>query len=267
MVTGTGSSNLFSCLMTDTLPDLEVVSKNQCFPRYIYDAPKSHDLFASGSASTFTQRDALTDRALTTFQQHYQDMAITKDDLFYYVYGILHSPDYRTRFAADLKKQLPRIPFAPDFWGFSRSGRALGDLHCGYENVEPYPLEEIVAQNAPADLNERYRVQKIRWAKKGEKVVDQTTLIVNEWITLTNIPPEALTYQVNGRAPIEWVIDRYRVKVDKDSGILNDPNEWSDDPRYIVNLVKRVVRISVETLRIVDRLPKLQFDDGNPSNQ
>jgi predicted helicase len=182
---------------------------------------------------------------------------VTKDDVFFYVYGVLHSPQYRTTFAADLKRMLPRIPLAgsrEDFGAFVAAGRALSDLHVNYEAVDPYPLHE----QAPLDGDpwQVFRVTKMRWTDKTTK----RTLIVNEHVTLGDIPEAAHRYMLGSRSAIEWLIDRYQVKVDKDSGIVNDPNDWGrehDDPRYIVDLVKRIVRVSLETMAIVDALPEL----------
>lgn len=199
------------------------------------------------------------------FRKTYSDDSISKEDLFYYVYGLLHSPEYKTRFEADLKKQLPRIPFAKDFWAFSKAGRELAHWHLNYETVEPYPLSQV--GELPLGEAALYRVQKMAWARKrvdGKLTDDKTTLIYNSRISLTGIPPEALEYVVNGKPAIEWVIERYQVTTDKDSGIVNDPNDWAvehGDPTYIFNLVKRVVRVSVETVRIVKTLPALEERD------
>jgi predicted helicase len=259
-VTGAGSTKEFSCLIVDTLPDLEVISKGQCFPLYWYDkAPESAhgELFSAGGQADvegYVHRDAITDAALADYRAAYGDGSITKEDLFYHVYGILHAPDYREKFAADLKKMLPRIPRparAADFWAFSEAGRQLADLHLHYETIEPYPLQEVLHSTI-----EDWRVVKMRYPSKADK----TAILYNAHLTLKGIPPEALEYVVNGKPAIEWVMERYQDKVttDKDSGILNDPNAWAqehDNPRYIVDLVKRVVRVSVETVRIVKGLP------------
>ncbi len=260
-VTGAGSSKEFSCLIVDTLPDLEVISKGQCFPLYAYEkaeAAQSNkgDLFADPSeqadADGYVRRDAITDAALADYRDFYGDDTLTKEDLFYHVYGLLHAPDYREKFVADLRKMLPRIPRparAADFWAFSDAGRALADLHLNYETIEPYPLQEVLTSTV-----EDWRVVKMRYPSK----TDKTQIIVNAHLTLKGIPPEALEYVVNGKPAIEWVMERYQVTTDKDSGIHNDPNAWADehnDPRYIVDLVKRVVRVSAETVMIVKGLP------------
>jgi predicted helicase len=249
--------------MVDTLPDLEVISKSQCFPLYVYekatDAKPTHgELFgaeqAQPDADGYARRDAITDAALADYRAAYGDASITKEDLFYHVYGILHAPDYRRKFAADLRKMLPRIPrpaTAEDFWAFSKAGRELARLHLNYETIEPYPLQEVITSTV-----EDWRVVKMRYPSK----TDKTQIIYNGHLTLKGIPPEALAYVVNGKPAIEWVMERYQVTTDKDSGIRNDPNDWCAEhgnPRYIVDLVKRVVRVSAETVRIVNGLPSL----------
>lgn len=168
----------------------------------------------------------------------------------------MHSPAYREAFKADLKKSLPRIPLVQDFWGFAEAGRKLADLHVNYESVEPFAdLKEDVSPKAPADAAELYRVAKMRFPAKGDK----DAILYNSHLTVAGIPEEAYRYQLGARSAIEWIIDRYQVKTDKASGIVNDPNDWSDDPRYIIDLLKRIVTVSLETMRIVDALPPLDI--------
>ena len=205
------------------------------------------------------RRDAITDAGLTHFQEAYPGEGISKEDLFYYVYGLLHSPDYRERYADNLCKELPRIPrvkTATDFWSFSRAGRALADLHLDYETVTPYPLT-IDAKGPLTDAD--YRVEKMKFAKKGDK----TTVIYNGKITLRGIPEAAWDYVVNGKAALDWVMERQCVKTDKDSGIVNDANDWAietmDNPKYPLELFQRVVTVSLETQKIVTALPSLNI--------
>jgi predicted helicase len=187
---------------------------------------------------------------------------VEHEEIFFYVYGILHSEQFRKAYEDNLVKERPRIPLPKDaaqFEAFRDAGRRLGDLHLNYESVEPYPLEEEVARPglAPQDL---YRVTKMRFPK-GKGVKDRpSTILYNEFITLNGIPDEAWDYMLSGKAALYWIMDRYQVTKDKDSGIINDPNEFSDDSRYIIDLVKRIVTVSVETLKIVRELPKLTFD-------
>lgn len=260
-VTGIGASKDFSALISDTPPNYHNHDTGQCFPLFYYDEAPRGDLLSTAGEG-YVRRDAITDAALTEFRKVYQENGFAKEDLFYYVYGILHSPEYKSRFEADLKKQLPRIPYAKDFWAFSKAGRALAHWHLNYETIEPYPLPQV----GELDLGDgaMYRVQKMAWAKKkedGKTVADKSTLVYNSRITLTGIPPEAHEYIVNGKPAIEWVIERYQVSKDKDSDIVNDPNDWAtehNDPAYILNLVKRIVTVSVETVKIVKSLPALK---------
>jgi len=200
----------------------------------------------------------VTDAALADYRATYGDH-VTRDDVFCYVYGLLHSPTYRSEFAADLKRMLPRIPKVRDFAGFSAAGKALADLHVGYES--PYPLDEIVTGNGPdADL---YRVQKMTFGKgKAAKEKDKSRIVYNSRITVAGIPDEAYRYMLGSRSAIEWIIDRYQVKTDRPSGIVNDPNDWAtehDEPRYILDLLKRIVTVSIKTRKIVDALPLLEI--------
>ena len=180
---------------------------------------------------------------------------MTKEDIFYYVYGALHSPAYRAKFEADLKKQLPRLPLPEDKPKFDRVqkiGRALARLHLNYEHIEPWPLEEVVTPGAKKSL----RVEKLRFGKKG-KDEDKSVIVVNPTLQLVGVPAKAYEYVVNGRSAIEWIFDRYQIKTDADSGIVNDPNKWGEehgDERYIVDLLKRVVRVSMETVDLVARI-------------
>lgn len=249
-------------LMVDSVPDLQSDGGAQCFPLYYYEEPKRSDLLGDGDGEGLVRRDAISDKALAVCRERYNDQRITKQDIFYYVYGILHSPEYRSRFEADLKKQLPRLPLASDFWAFSKGGRELAHLHLNYETVEPWPLHQV----GRLDLGDpaSYRVQKMSWGRKridGKMVTDRTTLVYNSHFTLVDIPSDALEYVVNGKSALDWIIERYQVSTDKDSGIPNDPNDWAAEhaqPDYILTLFKRVVRVSVETVRIVNALPALR---------
>lgn len=254
---GVGANKPFSALMTDVPPDLEFMSKTQCLPLHYYESAsgKSPGLFDKSGALGLVRHDGVSDTSLATFKAAY-GKDVQKEDIFYYVYGILHSPEYKQRFAVDLKKMLPRIPIAKDFWAFSKAGRELAKWHVDYEAVEPYALGQSTGQLSLAPKSD-FRVTKMRFAKKG-KVQDQSAIIVNSMVTLTGIPAEAYEYVVNGKSAIEWLMESYEVTTDKESGITNDPNDWSDDPAYIVNLVKRIVRVSVETVRIVKAFPALE---------
>lgn len=261
VTTAIGARREFSALITNSIPNYHLQDTGQCFPLYCFDEAPQDDLFGKAGEDRFVRRDAITDDAIRAYRKTYADDGIGKEDLFYYVYGLFHSPEYKTRFEADLKKQLPRTPFATDFWAFSKAGRELARWHLNYETVDPWPLQAT----GELDLGDatHYRVQKMVWAKNrvdGRLTDDKTTLIYNSRITLGGVPPEALEYVVNGKPAIEWVMERYQVTTDKDSGITNDPNDWAkehDDPKYILNLVKRIITVSIETMKIVKSLPPL----------
>ncbi|MFG2213148.1 DEAD/DEAH box helicase [Streptomyces sp. NPDC048638] len=263
-VTGTGSDKPFSVHAVDHIPDLAYwgSSTGQFFSRYTYrELSTGDDLFsAAGEDGGYERVENITDAALRNYQETYEDPEITQGDIFFYCYGLLHSVDYRTTFAADLKKSLPRIPRVRDFRAFAEAGRKLADLHINYERAEPYRgiVEKVSGDAAGTAPHELYRVAKMKIPKvKGQP--DRSTIVYNHRVTLTNIPDEAYRYQLGARSAIEWIIDRYQVKVDKASEITNDPNDWSDDPRYIIDLLKRVVTVSLETMKIVDGLPPLDI--------
>ncbi|MBK1642936.1 damage-inducible protein, partial [Chromatium okenii] len=262
-VTGFGESTGFSNLIADKILNFHFIAGFQCFPRYLYDepAPATGDANLFATESTRTRRDAITDAGLNHFQTAYPDATLNKEDLFYYIYGLLHSPDYRERYKDNLSKELPRIPrvkTAADFWAFSTAGRQLAALHLNYETVTPYPL--TIESSKPLTAAD-YRVTKMKYGKCG-KEKDLTTVIYNDFITLREIPLEAYQYVVNGKPALDWVIERQSVKIDKDSGIVNDANDWAhetmNNPRYPLELFQRVVTVSLETLAIVKGLPKLE---------
>ncbi|MFI7299295.1 DEAD/DEAH box helicase [Streptomyces sp. NPDC050121] len=262
-MTGVSALKPYSILMVGFIPDLNFWGSEggQFFPRYTYrELGQGDDLFSvEEEGGGYERIDNITDAALTAYRKTYSP-AIDKDDIFYYTYALLHSPEYRERFAADLKKSLPRIPKVRDFQGFAAAGRALANLHIGYEQSEPYKgiVETPPVGASATPPGELYRVAKMKIPKvKGQP--DRSTIVYNNRVTLTNIPEEAYRYQLGARSAIEWIIDRYQIKVDKASEIVNDPNDWSDDPRYIIDLLKRIVTVSLETMKIVDTLPALDI--------
>ena len=253
-VPGIGSNKLFSILMTDTMPDLELISKSQCFPQYRYpkmaNASDTMDPLP-GIGEAPDRIDNISDTALRAFRERYPDNTITKDTIFDYVYGTLHSPSYQELFANDLSKMIPRIPFTPDFHAFAEAGKALATLHLGYETCEQYSLSLVFAHDGePQPHHFRLTERAMRFATPAK-----TTLIINVHLRLSGIPQAAHQYVVNGRTPLEWFIDRYRIKRDKESGILNDPNGWFDDPRDLVTAIERIIHVSVESTRIIEGLP------------
>jgi predicted helicase len=276
---GIGSSKPFGCWMVDTIPCYDLIEKTRCFPFYVYNE--------DGSG----RRENITDWALGEFRAKYKGgvgdglrpsrgrvanpplQQIGKWDIFYYVYGLLHHPGYRERFADNLKRELPRIPFAPDFWAFAEAGKKLAELHLNYEKLPPIwegtPLisprkqgeKEKVSPRTREDkrgvqfvtdpkakTRDLYRVEKMRLSK------DKRELKANDSISVINIPPEIFQYRLGNRSALEWVIDQYQIKMDKRSGIVSDPNR-DDDPQYIVRLVGQVIRVSLETVKIVESLP------------
>jgi predicted helicase len=269
-LTGQGAK-AFSVLMVASVPSFDTIEKGQCFPLTLYGEAsvedEDDDLFSGNeSEPTVRGRDGITDAGLKHFQDAYPGETITKEDLFYYVYGLLHSEDYRAKYADNLSKELPRIPrvkTAADFWAFSHAGRELGDLHVNYETIEPYPVTIKQGDLRLADIKNAqafYRVTKWAFGKAG-KEKDKTTVIYNANITMQDVPLAAYDYVVNGKPALEWVMERQCVKTDKASGIVNNANcyaiETAGDPAYPLNLFQRVITVSLETLKIVKGLPPL----------
>lgn len=260
-VVGMSSAVPFSVLALDTIPDLHVTgagSGGQFFARYTYEARATDGGFnLFGDFEPFTRSDNITDSILLDYRSRYGEN-LDKDDVFNFINGLLHSPDYRSEFAADLKKMLPRIPElkdSADFWSYSAAGRKLMELHLGYETVAPYPV--TVSGPVPQDLY----VTKMRFGGKSG-AWDKSTIRVTDAVTVAGIPAEAHEYKLGSRSAIEWVLERYQVKTDKASGIVNDPNDWGrehGEPLCILDLLKRIVRVSVETVAIVKTLPVLSY--------
>ena len=240
IVPSVGGRSDYWCFCSDRIPSLSLTSLDatQCFPFYTYDEDGTN------------RRENITDWALDQFRSHYEDDAITKWDIFHYVYGLLHHPEYRERYQANLKRELPRIPFAPKFWKFAKAGQRLSEIHVGYEDMPEYRLAFIETPDMPLD----WRVEKMRIAK------DKTQIVYNDFLTLDGIPSKALAYRLGNRSALEWIIDQYRIKEDKRSGIINDPNR-EDDPQYIVKLIGKVITVSLETVEIVEGLPGLGISE------
>ena len=295
----------YSTLMTTRLPDLSLLGASsgvQIFPLYTWESlsPASGsepDLFADLATSSESQTDGVatassldfsrpigdqipvildgyrrvdnvTNATLASYREHYKDAGITKEDIFFYVYALLHHPEYRERYEDDLKKMLPHIPRAAGFHTYASVGRELADLHVNYERVEPYPsVQEEASLHAPEDPWKRYRIgtRKMRFPKLGRKEKDYTRLEYNEYVTLVGIPEQAQHYTISGRSPLDWVIDRYYVKTDKASGIVNDPNDFLREqgrPNAVVDLIKRLVTVSMRTQELLSTLPPLEIPEG-----
>ncbi|MGE3643780.1 MAG: DEAD/DEAH box helicase [Beijerinckiaceae bacterium] len=261
-------------LMLNVIPELQTDGGTQCFPLYVFEGPEAGpfdaapQLFASTAPAQRTRRDAITDEGLKHFTDAYPGEAITKDDVFYYVYGLLHSEEYRERYADNLTKQLPRIPLmkrVEDFRAFVAAGRRLGDLHVNFESVEPFPVTiregDLRLANIP-DPVAYYRVEKMKFGGKRPNL-DKTTVIYNPKITITGIPLQAYDYVVNGKPALEWVMERQCVKTDPASGIVNDANRYAietvGDPAYPFKLFCSIITVSLETMKIVRALPGLDI--------
>ena len=270
-VTGKGGRSGFSALMLDRLPSLDTIEKGQCFPLYLYEPDRQAETLSllsdSASTSGYQRRDAITDTGLNHFRNAYPDEDITREDIFYYIYGLLHSEDYRARYRDNLAKDLPRIPCVKaveDFHAFRDAGKHLGELHVGYESVEPYSGVhiEIDSRTDTMPMEQTYRVTKMRHPGTGRNK-DRSTVIYNSHITVHKIPEIAWDYVVNGKPALAWVMDRQCVKTDKASGIVSDANRYAietvGDPRYPLDLFLRVITVSLETMRVVRALPGLEI--------
>ncbi|NET75255.1 type ISP restriction/modification enzyme [Okeania sp. SIO1F9] len=238
-VTGLGSEKSFTVMISNVLADKNMLSPGtggaRCFPFYTYDEDGTN------------RQENITDWSLDTFRQKYQNPTINKWDIFYYIYALLHHPTYREKYADNLKRELPRIPYTSDFHRFAKAGKRLAEIHINYEQQPEYPLTFIENEEVP--LN--WRVEKMKLSK------DKTQLTYNEFLTLANIPPKVFEYRLGNRSALDWIIDRYQIKVDKRSDIENDPNRL-DDEQYIVRLIGQVITVSLETVDIVNNLPSLK---------
>ena len=260
-VPGRGSKKMFSAFVTETMPDLNLNdASTQCFPRWRYPQPANAGQITS--EEMLTRIDNISDTALHAFREHYKDEAITKDDIFDYIYGILHAPSYREAFANDLSKMIPRIPYAPDFYAFAEAGAVLASLHLNYETCERYPDLKVEPRKPDIFWQEKPEhfllgTRAMRFADKNTK----DTLIINEHVQVSGIPAAAHCYVVNGRTPLEWFNDRYKITKDKKSGILNDPNGWFENPLDLITAIERIIYVSVESTRIIENLPSEITDD------
>jgi len=253
-LTAIGNTNPFQCIVAQSLPDIHLTGDTSCFPFYTYNEDGTN------------RRENITDWALKQFREHYSNAEcgvrnaesktkskiqnlksqIEKRDIFYYTYAILHHPEYREKYAANLKRELPRIPFAPDFWAFATAGKELADIHVNYEEQPEYNLDMIESGKLALD----WRVERMKYAQ------GKTAIVYNDFLTIGGIPPEAHNYRLGNRSALDWIVDQYKVSIDKRSGITNDPNR-DDDPQYIVRLVKKIITVSLRTNEIVRALPPL----------
>jgi predicted helicase len=256
-ISGIGASKQFSVLITDLMPNLHYLDTMQCFPLYYYEENNTTQkgLFDTDEHQKYVRKDAISDFILDRAKKQY-GKTVSKEDIFYYVYGFLHSNEYRETFANDLKKLLPRLPLVEnvkDFWSFSKAGRQLAELHLNYETFAPAP--EVTVSG---DDGKTYIVEKMRFPKKDQKDI----IHYNSKIIISNIPAKAYEYVVNGKSAIEWIMERYQVSTHKESGIVNDPNDWAKEVgnlRYILDLLLSIINVSVQTVDIVNSLPKVDF--------
>jgi predicted helicase len=256
-VSSEGSAKGLGLIISNHYSDYHLAGDTKFFPLYYYEESTSiqKGLFDTNDTNKYNRRDAVSDFILERAKTQY-GKSVTKEDIFYYVYGFLHSREYRETFGNDLKKMLPRLPLVEnvkDFWAFSKAGRQLADLHLNYESVKPYAGVLV-----DGDDGKSYAVTKMRFPKKDQK----DTILYNSRITISKIPAKAYEYVVNGKSAIEWIMERYQVTTHKESGITNDPNNWAaehNQPRYILDLLLSIINVSVQTVDIVNGLPKLDF--------
>ena len=248
------TNNPLSCLMLNTLPDFHTIGDTQFFPRWVYQK--------SSTRGDYERISNINEEALWKFKARLGTEDVMEDEVFHYVYAVLHHKSYRTKYATNLSKEAPRIPLpssVENFRDLARAGKELADLHMNYEAVEPYNLKEEV-EGDPDPLN-RYKVSNKKMShpgKRGEE--DESALLFNDYITLRGIPENAHRYVIGQYSALRWLRERYLITTDKDSGIVDDPNGWAaehGDPWYIIDLVKRIVTVSVKTVDIVDNLPEL----------
>ena len=258
-VSGLGGTKANTVVISSCIVDLNCLDAGtQCFPLYYYEERQKQNkgLFDDEGDEEYIRRDAVSDFILERARKQY-GKSVIKEDIFYYVYGFLHSPEYRETFTNDLKKTLPRLPLVEDvkdFWAFSKAGRKLAEIHINYETIAPFKGVKVSGEDSVF-----YTVEKMRFPKKDQK----DTILFNSKITISNIPEKAYEYVVNGKSAIEWIMERYQITTHKESGIKNDPNDWSKEegnPRYILDLLLSIINVSVQTVEIVEGLPKVKFD-------
>lgn len=246
-VVGRGQTTGFSAFITDVTPNLHLLATGQWFAMYSYK--KENNLFNDNGG--YIREDNISDYTLLKYKKIYGDK-ITKEDIFFYIYGLLHLKEYREKFANFIIREIPRIPLVKYFEEFSNIGKELANLHINYENVKP--LDEV---KITINSSENFNVDKMKFLSTNNKK-DKSTIIYNENITISNIPKEAYKYIVNGRSGIEWVMDRYKIKKDKNSGLINDPNLYKGS-KYIFDLLQSVIAVSVKSIKLIESLPKLEL--------
>ena len=264
-ITGKGGRSGFSALMMDALPNLDTIEKGQCFPLWLYEADREGQTdLLEAEIPGYKRLDAITDDGLLYFRKAYPSENVSREDIFHYVYGLLHSEDYRHRFRANLDKELPRIPCVKpieDFRALRDAGKHLGKLHVDYEDIDPYPATiDTGGKLLMEDPKATFRITKMKHPRSG-KSKDQSTVIYNPHITIRDVPEEAWEYVVNGKPALTWIMEHQCVKPDKKSGIVNDANRYAAETignsRYPLDLFLRMITVSLKTMKIVRALPKL----------
>lgn len=263
-MTGVGANRPFSCLMSELLPDLGFMACGQCFPLYWYPDPDGDPVYAisPGMVEKFRKvypavfRGFPAQKNAGRFARCEETEEVTEKDIFYYIYGVLHHPFYRKKYAVNLNKEMPRIPMLKGFSLISSIGRALARLHVDYEKMPEYAVtEECIASSVG-------RIEKMKFGRlktaAGNKIIDKSVIVCHAGFRLSEIPLKAYDYEVNGRSAIEWIMDRYQVRTAKGSGIVNDPNLYSKNPGYIISLLKKVIYVSLETIKLVEMLPEFR---------
>lgn len=238
--TGTSSNKPFAAIVTNVIPDIQLMMNDKVFMRYD-NSDKSNELIPN------------YDNVNKTFANN---IGISLEDTFAYVYGLLNSKEYQEKYANDLRKDLARIPIVKNKEKYIEIGKKLMELHLNYEEVPVYNQAKIIYNG-----EHNYKVKKMMFSKRSDdESDDRSTIIFNDNITISNIPDKAYKYIVNGRPAIEWIMDQYQIKTDKGSGITDDPNDFSDDPKYIFNLLLRIINVSVKTVDLINELPHFEVD-------
>ena len=242
----------FGLIMTDVIPDLQLTPNGQAFPLFLQNFSSSHEMLFDAGIDTKDNYN-ISNQTLEKYQK-YIDKKVTKEDIFYYVYGLLHSHEYRKMFKNELGNHIPRIPIVSKFADFSRLGKLLGDLHVNYESQSAFEFDSKIERKSISKL----RVEKMRF-DSGNRKQNRSRIIVNGDLILSGIPDEAYRYDIYGRSAVEWIIDRYQVLQDSKSKISQDPNLWNPGESYIIDTLAKVITVSTKTVEIIDRMPSLEI--------
>lgn len=269
VITGLGTNKDFSALMSNIITEYHTQSNGQIFPLYYYEKSSEEalkELELKENSNEYQRKDAIRTWALNEFRQKYKDEKISKEDIFYYIYGLFHCKEYKEKFKNNFSKMLPRIPYCKDFWGFSKIGRTLAELHLNYETIElkeSKAIYDLHDKSLFSDISslkdEDFKVSKMRF-ERGEKISQKPSRIIyNDKISIINIPEKAYDYRVNGKSAIAWIMQRYQVTTDPQSTITKDPNLFSDNPRYILDLLLKVIEVSVRSVDWIEKLPQMEI--------